>query len=253
MGYKISCFCKENSLEKVIKSKNIYLDNTGVKKEEEIVERKKEKLYASSTKTKNSEINYEKKKDLPLYNIKILEIDTQKKSISRHSSDILKLIKGNLKTILIYGDKESGKTSLVLKICENEFQNFYIPSFCDEITKKELMFNYCQKIFECNFIVTNNINSIQVANCYIVLFDLTNMKSYNFGKNLIENQLFITNKNIIFIGNKSDLSDKINISDDLLCFCQKFNCIYFEISLKENSGINAVLHKLGEIFGLDTD
>lgn len=62
MGYKISCFCKENSLEKVIKSKNIYLDNTGVKKEEEIVERKKEKLYASSTKTKNSEINYEKKK-----------------------------------------------------------------------------------------------------------------------------------------------------------------------------------------------
>ena len=251
MGYKISCFCKENSLEKVIKSKSIYLDNTGVKKEEEIIERKKEKLYASSTKTKNSEIN--EKKNLPLYNIKILEIDTQNKSISRHSSDILKLIKGKLKTILIYGDKESGKTSLILKICENEFQNFYIPSFCDEITKKELMFNYCQKIFECNFIVSNNINSIQEANCYIVLFDLTNMKSYNFGKNLIENQLFITNKNIIFIGNKSDLSDKINISDDLLCFCQKFNCIYFEISLKENSGINAVLHKLGEIFGLDTD
>ena len=251
MGYKISCFCKENSLEKVIKSKSIYLDNTGVKKEEEIIERKKEKLYASSTKTKNSEIN--ENKNLPLYNIKILEIDTQNKSISRHSSDILKLIKGKLKTILIYGDKESGKTSLILKICENEFQNFYIPSFCDEITKKELMFNYCQKIFECNFIVTNNINSIQEANCYIVLFDLTNMKSYNFGKNLIENQLFITNKNIIFIGNKSDLSDKINISDDLLCFCQKFNCIYFEISLKENSGINAVLHKLGEIFGLDTD
>ena len=251
MGYKISCFCKENSLEKVIKSKSIYLDNTGVKKEEEIIERKKEKLYESSTKTKNSEIN--ENKNLPLYNIKILEIDTQKKSISRHSSDILKLIKGKLKTILIYGDKESGKTSLVLKICENEFQNFYIPSFCDEITKKELMFNYCQKIFECNFIVSNNINSIQEANCYIVLFDLTNMKSYNFGKNLIENQLFITNKNIIFIGNKSDLSDKINISDDLLCFCQKFNCIYFEISLKENSGINAVLHKLGEIFGLDID
>ena len=38
------------------------------------------------------------------------------------------------KTILIYGEKETGKTSFVMKICKHKFENFYIPSFNDERT-----------------------------------------------------------------------------------------------------------------------
>ena len=82
----------------------------------------------------SSKIHYDTQKDN--YKIKISINESTNKKISRHSSDNLLIRHGNTKKVLIYGEKESGKTSFVLKICDNKFDQFYVPSIYDEIFYK---------------------------------------------------------------------------------------------------------------------
>ena len=195
----------------------------------------------------SKKIHYESKKDN--YTIKISYIENIKEKVSRHPSDNLLIHQGNTKKVLIYGEKESGKTSFVLKICDNKFDQFYVPSIFDEIFYKTILFIHCNKKYDINFIVSNNITEIMEADCYIVLYDLTSINSYNKGKNLI-NKISNLNKPIFFIGNKCDLSDEI-ITNDLTIFCEKNKCEYYQISLKNNIGIPSFLHKFGEILTIN--
>ena len=192
-------------------------------------------------------IQYQTQKDN--YKIKISVIDDINQNISRHPSDNVIISKGNTKKVLVYGNKESGKTSFVLKICDNKFDQCYIPSIYDEIFFKTILFVHCNKKYEINFIVSNNDNVIMEADCYIILYDLTSINSYNKGKILI-NKISSLNKPIILIGNKSDLSNKI-ITNDLNYICEKFQCEYFEISLKESIGIPSFLNKFGETLNIN--
>ena len=195
----------------------------------------------------SSKIHYDTQKDN--YKIKISINESTNKKISRHSSDNLLITHGNTKKVLIYGEKESGKTSFVLKICDNKFAQFYVPSIYDEIFYKTILFNFYNKKYEINFIVSNNINEIMKADCYIVIYDLTSINSYNKGKTII-NKISDLNKPIIFIGNKNDLPNKIETNDLKIC-CEKYKCEYFKISLKDNSGIPAFLRKFGEILNIN--
>ena len=195
----------------------------------------------------SKKIHYESKKDN--YTIKISHIENIKEKVSRHPSDNLLIHQGNTKKVLIYGEKESGKTSFVLKICDNKFDQFYVPSIYDEIFYKTILFNFYNKKYEINFIVSNNINEIMKADCYIVIYDLTSINSYNKGKTII-NKISDLNKPIIFIGNKNDLPNKIETNDLKIC-CEKYKCEYFKISLKDNSGIPAFLRKFGEILNIN--
>ena len=156
----------------------------------------------------------------------------------------------NEKTILIYGEHESGKTSFVLKICNNKFDIFYIPSFADENTKKTLILN--QKKFNIEFIVSNDTSEIKEADCYLIFYDLTSMTSYNIAKNLIIEKITKLNKPIFLIGNKSDLRNKISIPD-LKNFCNDYKCVEFQISIKENIGVSSVLKNIGDIFNYEDE
>ena len=151
----------------------------------------------------------------------------------------------NYKTILIYGGNETGKTSFVLKVCNNKFDVFYIPSFSDERTNKSMMLN--QKKFELQFIVSNDTSNIQDADCYLIFYDLTSLASYNYAKNLIIEKISKFNYPIFLIGNKCDLRNKINLND-LKDFCKDYKCEEFKISIKDYIGVSSVLKKFGEIF-----
>ena len=102
------------------------------------------------------------------------------------------------------------------------------------------------KKFKLEFNVTNNINEIKEADCYIILYDVTSLNSFIFAKSLIENKIICKEKPIFLIGNKIDIGKKINIPY-LQEFLFKYNCYFFYISLKESNGISLLLEKLGEI------
>ena len=170
----------------------------------------------------------------------------EKKNTDISNNSLKKTIKPkNYKKILIYGDKETGKTSFVLKICNNKFDIFYIPSLAEEKTIKTLILN--SKKFEIEFIVSNEISCIKEADLYLIFFDLTSYTSYLNAKNLIVEKIYKLNKYIFIIGNKNDLRNKINISD-LNDFCNKYNCQNLLISIKDSIGVSLLLKKFGEIF-----
>ena len=149
------------------------------------------------------------------------------------------------KTILIYGAQESGKTSFIIRYIENKFDSCYIPSFQDEITKKNCYLNYGKK-FDLEFIVSNNTNIIQEADCYFIFYDLSSNNSFQQAKKLIR-QIMKLNQTVFLIGNKKDLKNVVkenNIND----LCKKYKVESFLISVKDNIGISFMMQRFGQIF-----
>ena len=158
------------------------------------------------------------------------------------------------KTILICGPLESGKTSFLLRFCNDKFDDFYIPSFTNEIKEKKYLFNKKQKEFNLRLIVTNNLNDDlnEDIDCIFVLYDVSMIKSYENAKKIVIDKLLNRYKNIIifFIGNKKDLKENIN-EKDIEKFCLKYNLINMYISVKDNIGIVALMQKFGELFNYE--
>lgn len=252
-----TCACSQNKFQ------NIKLDNVIL---DELEKQKSKEDNSYSFKTKNTtsptgitKFKYEQKNK---FNLNIKHSSEEKRAISINKLNKLQSqkliynrslylngenIKKNFeKTILIYGEKETGKTSFVMKICKHKFENFYIPSFNDERTEKMLRLKPYSKRFKLEFIVSNNIDIIKNADCYFIFYDVTCLHSLNFAKNLIENKILSQKKPIFLIGNKIDL--KINVEYDLLDnYVSLYNLKLFNISIKESNGISSLLEKLGEV------
>ena len=210
----------------------------------------KKKNVFFETKNKLKEIN-----ESLIEKNKIIEIlqEKEKKKIKfkeSHSSTDLENKENkknkNEKTILIYCSKESGKTSFVMKYLENKFDNSYIPSLNDERTIKKCILNN-GKIFNLEFIVSNNINELKDADCYFIFYDISNENSFEFAKKIINEIVNINDGKIFLIGNKKDLKNVIN-EKDINDICNKYKCENFLISVKDNIGISNMMQKFGEIF-----
>ena len=275
----ISCVCiNNNGRESIIVDKNIIDRIKSIKEEKASINLElKEKLnnkiedkYKEEKIGKEIKKTEEKTKELTLKNIKEIvenkeiKIKKENNEISTKSSDKVntdisnknslidnKIIKPkNYKTIIIYGENETGKTSFVLKVCNNKFDVFCIPSFSDEKTNKNLILN--SKNYNIEFIVSNDTSMIKECDLFLIFYDLTSLSSYNIAKNLIIEKIYKMNHPIFLIGNKSDLRNQINIPD-LKEFTQQYCFEEFKISIKESIGIPSLLKKIGEIFNYDKE
>ena len=158
------------------------------------------------------------------------------------------------KTIIICGPFESGKTSFLIRLCDDKYDDYYIPSIKNEIREKNIFFG--EKEVKFKFIVTNTLkdNFHEEINCYFVLYDVNNKQSFINAKKIFYDYLLNDNKNrvindkvIFFIGNKKDLIDNLN-NNEVENFCLKNNIINMCISVKDNIGFVALIQKLSEYF-----
>ena len=176
--------------------------------------------------------------------------DKEKKKIkfkeSQSSIDFNNKKNKNEKIILIYGSKESGKTSFVMRYLDNKFDTSYIPSLNDEKTIKNCILNK-EKQFNLEFNVSNNISEIKDADCYFIFYDISSQNSFDFAKNVINEVVNVNDNKIFLIGNKKDLNNVIN-EKDVNDLCDKYKTEHFLISVKDNIGISNMMEKLGEIF-----
>lgn len=207
-----------------------------------------------SDKTNNDDQN--SKKEQPQSKKKIFKPPSKRKAFTASSkvvvkyhfleSDNKKIQKHGQKkemfTISIFGEKESGKTSFVLRYCENRFDNCYIPSFSEEITEKKAVLN--MKLFKLKFVVNDVIGD---ADCYFVMFDYSSQTSFKFATSFIEQNLINIDNPIILIGNKSDIRQGLVDSTQINTFCKLNNCIFYPISVKNNIGIAIMMQKVGAI------
>jgi hypothetical protein len=246
----------KNLLNKVITIKNRKIEKKEIEENNsKKIKEKLEKNNINNTKKNKNELSKKSTKSEE----KNLVLEKKKEEIKEDKNEENKIEikekKINLnKTIIICGPFESGKTSFLIRLCDDKYDDYYIPSIKNEIREKNIFFG--EKEFKFKFIVTNNLkdNFQEEINCYFVLYDVNNKQSFINAKKIFYDYLLNDNKNrvinnkvIFFIGNKKDLIDNLN-NNEVENFCLKNNIINKYISVKDNIGFVALIQKLSEYF-----
>ena len=160
------------------------------------------------------------------------------------------------KYVTIYGPPNSGKTSLIDRLCENKFLDDYVPSDDDEKGYIRLTLGKEHIKYEINFLAKkfsfyddnfDNFDKSQV-DAIMVMFDLSDDKSYFKAIKIIRSLFSKHPVPLLLIGNKRDIKKAEN-ERNLDKICEKYNLDYYEVSLKFNEGIHTVMRRVGMIFG----
>ena len=157
--------------------------------------------------------------------------------------------------ILLVGDANVGKTSILLKYTENFFPNQYQATIGVEYKMKIIKLNNMNiklQIWDTagqeryKSIAKNFFHS---ANGVFLVFDITDKKSFENLNKWIEdvNENSPKDCKYIIIGNKSDLSDQRTISTfEIDNFVKEKKSSYFEVSAKNDEGLNEAFINLSK-------
>ena len=162
---------------------------------------------------------------------------------------------------ILLGDKNIGKSCFVIKFVENMFEKIYVPTIGLEIKKKVVSYNTHQ--YQLNFIVTSgNDYKEEYENYYIdadfflAFYDITNEKSFEILKTLIQNEIYKFyfeytdgTPNILLVGNKIDLESEREVKkEEVEKYCKESKLNNFEISIKSNKNINLMMNIILKAF-----
>lgn len=155
--------------------------------------------------------------------------------------------------IIIIGDMNVGKTSLINRYVNNKFHENYKSTIGVDLYKKELKFNTNRVSLQIwDTAGAERFQSIAPSfyrgcDACVLVFDLTNSKSFNSLEQWIDEFLIYSNPRnpesfpLILLGNKSDLenTNNININQARIDkFCKMRKIKYFSVSAKNNNNNN---------------
>ena len=146
--------------------------------------------------------------------------------------------------LLVIGNSNVGKSAMLNRFVDDIFDDSYVSTvgvdfkiktmtICNKVAKVQIWDTAGQERFK-------NITTIYYrgANGCIIVYDITNKVSFdNIVYWLSELELHAPNKiPILLVGNKKDLSDKRQVSEnDLQMFANIFNLDCIEVSAKDNN------------------
>jgi len=162
-----------------------------------------------------------------------------------------KLPKGNFATkLIVTGNHQVGKTSLIRRFVENKFAESYIATIGVDITKHPVKMS---KDCDLNFIIWDIGGQLKQmephwhrfyggANCIFIVYDRTRKDTFDAIdmwhreiKKSVEN---IETVPVVLIGNKSDLVDQIQVStEDIEKKAQEYSFHYIETSAKTGENV----------------
>ena len=152
--------------------------------------------------------------------------------------------------ILLIGPRKVGKTQILKRICKEDFNEKYSPSFgVDFRIQKYYSENLVVQIIELsekNQIASDIIKEYIIeADCFICIYDITNINSVRELSLLVNYcEEFIPNDNKkqcwYFVGNKSDDKNRecTNRPENLFNYVPYGNIGFIEISAKENKSVD---------------
>ena len=248
------------------KNKRESNDSQKVKKREKGKKQKKESdkktIKSKNQKKENSEDDEEELGNINISDTILSELSISEK-INKISKEKKKKIKGrNNINIIVIGYNEVGKSSFCIRFVENKFEDFYIPSICNENFYKMLVYNGHN--YKVNFIVIlggekiqKQDNLLSTGDFFIFLYDITRIRSFNqINLYLKQTKRFLyfydkegKNPNFCIVGNKSDLEGDRKVGNEFPKAClQKYNIKHFDISIKSGKNINNIIKNFIEIF-----
>lgn len=162
--------------------------------------------------------------------------------------------------IILVGSYQVGKSSLIKKIINNQFNDTYDPTIYDEYT-----FEYNEKIEKfikneiyedllINFIDTGDFDKnisifekdLYDSDYYFMLYSVDKQESFSTIKTIITKlknmNIIIDEKNCLLIANKTDLETDKLIIDSIVGHKAKveFQVNFLEISIKNDLGIKQI-------------
>ena len=258
---------KNESIKVNNNNKNLNKKNSNNENKTDI-ESKKEKIAYKQTNNDNSPVIAVKETNINSHlseNKIILKQNSQNKKNEEKEKDKNEKNKKNKNkneiNIVFIGDTNTGKSCFVIKFVENVFEKLYIPTLGSEIKKKIVSYNTHK--YQLNFIVTSGndykddyTEYYNNADFFLVFYDITNKKSFDCIKNIIQNEImpfFFSYKdgtsNIILVGNKIDLENERNVKiEEVEKYCKEKKFIFYEISIKTNKNINIMMNTLLKSF-----
>lgn len=142
--------------------------------------------------------------------------------------------------LIVCGDGNVGKTSLVLRFTDNAFKRNYMPTIGVNITEKLIFLkDYNVKLLIWDIAGQSKFNIMRTnfylgAQGYLLVFDLTNPESFEGVKNWYNDiTKHIKTKQIhgYLLGNKNDLEEQRKISyEQGSALAKEWNLDYFETS-----------------------
>ena len=239
-----------------------------VKKREKDKRAKKENdKKTNKSKNQKQENAQDNDEELELKNIIISDTILSELVISEKINKIPKEKKKKIKgrnniNIIVIGYNEVGKSSFCIRIVENKFEDFYIPSICNENFCKMMVHN--DHSYRVNFLailggekIQKQDNILSTGDFFIFLYDITKIRSFNqINIYLKQTKKFLhffdkegKNQNFCIVGNKSDLESDRKVGNEFSKSClQKNNIKHFDISIKTGKNISNIIQNFLQIF-----
>ena len=148
--------------------------------------------------------------------------------------------------LMVLGDSNVGKSSILTKYCKNQFLSKYITTIGIDFQIKYLNINNKRikvQIWdtagqERYRVVTKNY--FNTSNGFIIIYDITDRSSFNNINNWMDQIESFIGKEVkcILFGNKNDLDNKRDVQiEEGEELAKKYNCPFFETSAKEGNNI----------------
>ena len=157
--------------------------------------------------------------------------------------------------IILIGDSGVGKSNIVLRFTENDYTKIVQPTIGIDFRAKTLTLdNDKVRVHIWDTAGQERFKSIsasyyRLVEAIIIVFDLTKKESFNNIDrwiSAIENtsDKDLTDMELLIIGNKSDLADKVVSNEEIKQLHDKYSFVYIETSAKNNVGIDNGLSEL---------
>ena len=237
------------------------------KREKEKRSKKESDKKTNKSKNQKQENAQDNEEELELDNIIISDTVLSELIISEKISKIPKEKKKKIKgrnniNIIVIGYNEVGKSSFCIRFVENKFEDFYIPSICNENFYKMMVYN--DHSYRVNFLVILGGERIQkqdnilgTGDFFIFLYDITKIRSFNqINIYLKQTKKFLyfldkegKNPNFYIVVNKSDLESDRKVGNEFPKNClQKYNIKHFDISIKTGKNVNNIIQNFLQVY-----
>lgn len=156
--------------------------------------------------------------------------------------------------LTIIGDAKSGKSCFLQRFSGGKFTETYLPTIgvdfmikTLEVKDKRIKLQMWDTSGQDRF---KSISSsyYKGTNIIILLYDITNIESFNNLESHIKNIDDLSKVQICILGNKSDLVDNDSNyravdSQAGLEFASKYNALFMEVSAKNNTNIDSAINE----------
>jgi len=160
--------------------------------------------------------------------------------------------------IVVAGEPQVGKTSVVLKFTDKAFTRTYIPTLGVNVTEKNLRAeDSIIQLVIWDIAGQSKFDRMRKhfykgAEAVIICFDLSNQKSFESVKNWYKDiKLSVNNpENLVgfLVGNKSDLKEDREVNEEEAeALADKLRFRYVQASALTGENVMFIFHKIGEI------